>query len=247
VLISVIAVAGFYLIGSYAQVAGYHFDLAAIAKNNVSGPLFGLAGPASQGGYGAVAIRRLIELVVVLDMLAVLIGISVASSRGFFAMARDDRLPRPMAKISRRGTPLVASGVVLAVFVVVIFLTETWHGLFALPQTPHYAAMFSWGSTFGGFGLSLIYLLLCVGAIRGLADHPKLWAVYLAATLGILVSLAALFGSIYKVKAPIIYAPYACLGVFIVGLLLTLVFPGRARAVTTFAELTPAEQGPVKI
>jgi amino acid transporter len=247
VLISVIAVAGFYLIGSYAQVAGYHFDLAAFGKNAASGPLFGLAGPASEGGYGAVAIRRLIELVVVFDMLAVLIGISVASSRGFFAMARDDRLPRPMAKISRRGTPLVASGVVLAVFVVAIVLTETWHGLFALPQTPHYLAMFSWGSTFGGFGLSLIYLLMCVGAIRGLADHPKLWAVYLAATLGILVSLAALFGSVYKVKAPIIYAPYACAGVFVVGLLLTLVFPGRARPVTTFAELTPTEQGPIKI
>jgi amino acid transporter len=247
VLISVLAIAGFYLIGSYAQVAGYHFDLGALAKNANSGPLFGLAGPGSAGGYGAVAVRRLVELVVVLDMLAVLIGISVASSRGFFAMARDSRLPRPLARISGRGTPLVASGVVLAVFVAVIVLTEAWHGLFALAQTPHYLAMFTWGSTFGGFALSVIYLLVCVGAVRGLADHPKQWAVYLACALGILVSLAALFGSVYKVKAPLIYAPYACVGVFVVGLLLTMVFPGRARFVTTFDGLTPAEQGPVKI
>ena len=247
VLISVIAVAGFYLLGSYAQVAGYHFNLAAIGKNANSGPLFGLAGPSSQGGYGAVGVRRLLELVVVFDMLAVLIGISVASSRGFFAMARDHRLPRPMARVSGRGTPLVASAVVLSVFVVVIVLTEAWTGLFALPQTPHYLAMFSWGSTFGGFALSAIYLLMCVGAVRGLADHPKQWAVYLACTLGILVSLAALFGAVYKVKAPIIYAPYAGIGVFVVGLLLTVVFPGRAGAVTTFDELAPAEQGPVKI
>ena len=28
-------------------------------------------------------------------------------------------------------------------------VTEAWHGLFALPETPHYLAMFSWGSTFG--------------------------------------------------------------------------------------------------
>jgi len=32
VLISVLAVAGFYIIGSYAQVAGYHFSLAALAR-----------------------------------------------------------------------------------------------------------------------------------------------------------------------------------------------------------------------
>ena len=32
-------------------------------------PLFGLAGPAADGGFGSVAVRRLMEAVVVLDML----------------------------------------------------------------------------------------------------------------------------------------------------------------------------------
>ncbi len=108
VLISVMAVAGFYVIGSYATVAGYHFSLDALGKN-AGAPLFGLAGPSADGGFGSVALRRLMELVVVFDMLAVLIGCSVAASRGFFAMARDNRLPRPLAKVSSRGTPLVAS------------------------------------------------------------------------------------------------------------------------------------------
>ena len=191
--------------------------------------------------------RRITELVVVFDMLAVLIGISVASSRGFFAMARDHRLPPALAKVSGRGTPLVASSVVGAMFVVVVILTEGWSGLFAQKGLPHYVAVFSWGSTFGGFALAMIYLLMCVGAVRGLSDHPKQWMVYLAAAIGILVSGAALFGSVYKVKAPIIWAPYACAGVFIVGFVLTVVFPGRASVVTTFDELTPTEQGPVKI
>ena len=56
-------------------------------------PLFALGAPASAGGYGGVWINRLLELVVLLDMLAVPIGCAVAASRGLFAMARDRRLP----------------------------------------------------------------------------------------------------------------------------------------------------------
>jgi hypothetical protein len=97
-------------------------------------------------------------------MIAVLISISVAASRGFFAMARDHRLPKPMAKVSPRGTPLVASSVVLTVYLAVILLTQLWNGLFAQAGLPHYVAMFSWGSTFGAFALGIIYLLMCVRA-----------------------------------------------------------------------------------
>jgi amino acid transporter len=56
VLISVLAIAGFYVIGSFAQVAGYHFNLSALGKN-VGAPLFGLAGPTSAGGFSSVGIR----------------------------------------------------------------------------------------------------------------------------------------------------------------------------------------------
>jgi hypothetical protein len=84
VLFSVLAIAGFYVLVSYAQVAGYHFSLDAMGKN-AAAPLFGLAGPGADGGYGSVAVRRMLELVVVLDMIAVLIGVSVAASRGFFS------------------------------------------------------------------------------------------------------------------------------------------------------------------
>lgn len=246
VIISVIAITGFYLLGAYAQVAGYHFDINVLGKN-AGAPLFGLAAPPTDGGYGSTGVRRITELVVILDMLAVVIGISVAASRGFFAMARDHRLPTPLATVSQRGTPLVAGSVVLAVYIVMVVLTQTWTGLFAQHGLPHYVAMFSWASTFGGFALGVIYLLMCIGALRGLADHPKRWAVYLACTVGILVSGAALFGSVYKVAAPIIWAPYACIGVFIIGFALTAVFPGRAPTVTTFGGLAPAEQGPLKM
>ncbi len=109
VLFAVIAATAFYLIGSYAQVAGFNFDLGKIAKV-ASAPLFALAGPSSAGGYGSVAVRRLGELLVLFDMLAVLIGISVSGPRGLFAMARDRRLPAFLATVSRRrGTPMGAN------------------------------------------------------------------------------------------------------------------------------------------
>ena len=246
VLFSVVTVAGFYVIGSYATVAGYHFSLDELGKN-AGAPLFGLAGPTADGGFGSVALRRLMELVVILDMLAVLIGCSVAASRGFFALGRDHRLPKLLGKASSRGTPLVASTFVLIFGLLVIAVTEWWTALFALPETPHYASIFYWGSTFGGFALATIYLLMSIGAIRGLAGLPRPWLVYLATGVGIVITLAAMFGSVYKVTAPIIYAPYAALGLFVIGLLLTWVMPGRAPASTQFSGLSESEQGPVRL
>ncbi|HEX2821317.1 MAG TPA: APC family permease [Streptosporangiaceae bacterium] len=242
VLFAVIAATVFYLIASYAQVAGFHFELSRITKA-ASGPLFVLAGPGSQGGYGSVAIRRLAELLVLLDMLAVLIGISVSGPRGLFAMARDRRLPAFLASVSRkRGTPLGAAIFVVAFYAVFALITVTWTGLFALPQTPHYSAMFSWGSTFGSFALALIYLLLAVGALRGLRDHPRRWAVVLAVVVSVLVTGGAVFGSIYKVTAPTVIAPYAAIGWLAVGLVVAALVRGRPQASHAVADLAESPE-----
>jgi amino acid transporter len=250
VLIAVLAIGGFYIIGAYAQVAGFHFSIDEISKN-AGAPLFALAGPSGGGGYGSQFVGRLLELVVLLDMLAVLIGCTVAASRGFFALARDERLPKPLAKVSGRGTPFTSTVVVLAFYLVTIGVTKFWVGLFALPQTPHYFAIFAWGSTFGGFALSCIYLLMAVGSLVGLRDHENFTLVVVAAVLGILVTAGAIFGSIYKVSAPAIWAPWAALAILVIGFLLTFVFPGRPgigqTAVEEFEGLAAAEQGPQKL
>lgn len=237
VLLAVILATVFYILGSYAQVAGFNFDIGKISKV-ASAPLFALTGPSSQGGYGSVAIRRLSELIVLFDMLAVLIGISVSGPRGLFAMARDRRLPAGLASVSRkRGTPFVANIFVVALYAVFALLTLFWTGLFALPATPHYSAMFSWGSTFGSFALVLTYLLLAVGAVRGLRDHPRRWAVLSAVAVGLLVTGGAIFGSIYKVTSPTVIAPYAAIGWFVVGLVVAMLVRGRAQASHAVADL----------
>ena len=245
VLAAVLIVSVFYVVGSYAQVAGFHFDLAALGKN-AGGPLFALAGPAPFPGYGANWLRQLVEIVVIFDMLAVLLGISVASSRGFFAMARDGRMPKAMGKVSGRGTPLVSGMVVLAFFAIVIILTMTTKA-FALQGVPEYVSMFSWGSTFGGFALVCIYLMLGIGAVRGLRDHNKKWAVYLAVLVTVVTTGSAIFGSIYKVPAPNNYAWMAAFAIFALGLIASFVFKEKAPVTSTFDGLRDDEQGPVKI
>jgi amino acid transporter len=246
VLISVLLVAGFYFVVSYAQVAGFGFDLDRMAEN-AGAPLFALASPSEAGGFGSDLVRQLLEIVVVLDMLAVLIGVSVAGSRGLFALARDGRLPAALARVSPRSTPLNATILVLLVYVAVLFVTLFVPSFVALPELPHYFAVFSWFSTLGSFSLAAIYLVLSLGALRGLSDHPRIWAVWLAVLVSVLVTGAAIFGAVYKVQAPTIYAVWTAVGVLVVGVILSFVAPGRPPTGHEWDDLTEADQGPMKL
>lgn len=246
VLTSVLVISGFYIIGTFAQVAGFHFNLKALGGATSAGPLFVLAGPKSTGGFANVGIRRLVELVVIFDMIAVLIGCAVSASRGFFALARDRKMPRPLTRISRHGTPLGSSVFVLGVYAIVILLV-TWSTAFALPQTPEYVSMFSWMSTFGGFAIAVIYLFIAVGALRGLRHKEKLWQLYLACLVGGVVTAAAIYGAIYKVTAPTVWAPYASIVILIVGLVAAGAMPTTPVGTADFSGLSEAEQGPLKL
>ncbi len=246
---SVIVVAVIYTICSYAQVAGYGFDLGAMGQN-ASAPLFGLAAPSEAGGYGGTAISRLLELVVVLDMFAVLIGCTVASSRGFFAMARDGRLPNAVAKVSHRGTPLNASVLVIVVYAIWIIATRQFIHLFAIPGYPHYFSMFAWGSAFGALALATIYFLVALGALRGLRGNDRMWLVYVAAFAGMGVTGLGVFGAFDQVPQPALSASFAALVVFIIGLVLAYVTRGTRTSHHDFHEygdLATSEQGPQKL
>ncbi|NNN02568.1 MAG: APC family permease [Acidimicrobiaceae bacterium] len=246
VLTAVLAVSAFYIVGSFAQVAGFHFSLKALGNAAGAGPLFVLAGPGAGGGFGGVALRRIVELVVVLDMLAVLIGTAVAASRGIFALSRDERLPRGLSGVSSRGTPFGASNLTLLVYLAIIAGVQ-WTSWFALPKTPEYVSMFSWMSTYGGFAIVVIYLLISVGALRGLRDHPRVWAVVLSALVGIAVTVAAIYGSIYKVGAPTKWAPYSAVAILVMGLVAAIVMRPAPSGQSDFTPLKESEQGPVKL
>jgi len=243
VLFSVVVVAIFYLITSYAQVAGFGFDLSTFASA-AAAPLFALASPESAGGFGSTTLVRVMELVVLLDIMAVGIGAGVASTRGLFAMARDRRLPSPLAAVSSRyETPVGAIVFLLIVQAAFIVGTEFWDDLFAIPELPHYFAIFAWASTFGGFALVVVYLLMSIGALVGLRDHPNYTGVVIAAIVGIALTGGAIYGSFAEVPSPTILAPIYALVWAGVGLLYMLVVRGREPARVALADLSTGEEG----
>ncbi len=237
VLGAVVVVSVFYLIASYVEVAGFHFDMKVITSPEVSGaPLFALGAPGTE--FGSDFWLKALLVVVFLDMLAVYVGASVASTRGVFALARDRRLPSGLASVSERfGTPAGAIWLLIAVQVVLIVASEAWDALFALQGLPHYFSLFVWCSTFGGFALLVVYLVMSVGALSGLRGERGFGGIAVASVLGIAITGAAIFGSFYKVPSPTILAPTYALAWAAVGLVYMLLVKGREPASDALADL----------
>ena len=237
VLGAVVLVSIFYLIASYAEVAGFGFDLAVITSPDVAGaPLFALGAPGSPSGSDFWL--KALLVVVFLDMLAVYVGAAVASTRGVFAMARDRRLPAPLASVSPKyGTPLGAIVLLIAIQAILIVVAEFNDTLLALPGLPHYFSIFVWCATFGGFALLVVYLLMSVGAIKGLADDPSKGKLMIAVILGIAITAAGIFGSFYKVTSPTLLAPWGAVIWFALGLLYMLAVRGREPASRALPDL----------
>lgn len=236
VLLSVVVVSVFYLIASYVVVAGYGFNLGAIAKANNAGPALILLG--GDPTFGSETILKILLLVVLFDILAVGIGAGVASTHGVFAMARDRRLPAPLASVSRsRGTPVGAIALLLIVQAILILATETNDTLLQLGPLPHYFSVFIWCATFGGFALLIVYLLMAIGAPKGLADHPHRVGLWIAIVLGVAITVGGIFGSFYKVTSPTLLAPWAAVIWGLIGLVYMTLIKGREPASQVLGDL----------
>ena len=198
---AVLIVGVFYLIVAYVEVAGFGFDLAVILSPEVAGaPLFALAAPGATE-FGSEFWLKILLVVVFLDMLAVYIGAGVASTRGVFALARDRRLPKGLASVSKYGTPTAAIALLIVIQAGWIWLAEGNDTIFALPDVPHYFSIFAWGAAFGAFALIVVYLLLSVGGLVVGLPGTRGTAAWCAAIVGIAVSSGAIFASFYKVRA----------------------------------------------
>ena len=242
VLLTVVVVSAFYVIASYAMIAGFGFDVAVLTSPDVAAaPLFALGSPPEVGGYGSTTILKILVVVVFLDVMAVGLGAAVASARGVFALARDRRIPRVLATVSAsRGTPVGAIVFVEVVSVAMVVLAEVWDELFAIAETPHYLAMFQWLSTFGGFALMIVYGLMALGSFRGLADHPNTPGVVVAGVVGLAVAVGAVFGGVYRQQNPFDLVWIYVVGWTILGAIITLLVGGRAPARQVLGDLHSA-------
>ena len=120
----------------------------------------------------------LLELVVILDAMALALAICVLIGRGFFALGRDGLVPSVFAKTSRYNTPWVGNLMVAVGGIGLMILT--WAGgymeQFKLPigengeLVPIFPndqfATFILSATIGSFAIELVYLILALAAFR---------------------------------------------------------------------------------
>lgn len=244
VTLSVLIVSVFYVIVAYAYVAGFGFDMSVLLDPAIaSGPLFALGSP---DFYGSDFMLDLLQLVVLLDVMAVGLGAATASTRGLFALARDRKIPAAAAKTTSGGNPIGAALVVAVVSAAWVLATFGFEGLFAngvLVPVPHELGVFQWISTLGAFLIMVVYGFLAIGAFAGLSDHPNRVGVVIAGLLGLAVAVGAIFGAIYKVPAPfdVVWLWAAVWGVL--GLLVTVAVKGREPARKALADLSTGEEG----
>ena len=151
-----------------------------------------------------------------------------------------------LSSVSKRGTPFGGSNFVILTYIIVAAgaLWSTW---FAIPHNPEYFAMFNFMSTYGGFAIVVIYLLISIGALKGLRGHPKMWAVYVASAVGIVITAAAIYGGLYKVTAPTKWAPYSAIAIFVIGILVSFLIKFAPTGESDFSALSEVEQGPTKL
>ena len=247
VLLSILIVGIFYLITAYAQDIGFGLNAQRWGESIATGPLFVLGSP---GAFGSVFFDRILQIVVILDITAVGVGAAVSTSRGFFAMARDRKLPGVLAKVSDRyGTPAAAIVFTVGICAIVTLWTRLGHGVLtrAIPgvpinvaQFPEYFPMFAWLAGYGAFALAAIYGAVALAGIRSLWDLENRTILVVAGVVGVVVALGALWGSIYKVTHPSNKIPWAVLITLIIGILLSLAVRGRVMASRALAELSEA-------
>ncbi|MGZ4773558.1 MAG: APC family permease [Ilumatobacteraceae bacterium] len=149
-----------------------------------------------------------IDLAILLDILAVGIGFQLAAARGLFTLARDGLLPTPLAKLNARSLPAMSSLVILAVTVITTFIALAKYGTGLVdPTGPSFFLntkvfnAFLIASRLGGFLISLVYVLLCVAALKNFALKKPVDLI--AAVIGLATVLLAIYSQFWKETAPV--------------------------------------------
>ncbi len=198
---SVAAAGVFYVILSWALLLAFGLNVAELLKSFP--PLYVATGNPDFGGD---TFSEIVQWMVVIDIAAVGLGTATGTARGFFALARDRHLPRPLAAVHPRyKTPYVAATVLAVAAIAVALIVHFSDGL--APGTPtdppgHWFPIFQFGATIGAFLIFIVYLMIAITGFRGQPGENRAGLAF-AGVLAGATALAALYGVVHK--APPIY------------------------------------------
>ena len=202
VLWTVGAAGAFFVLMAFAFSIGY-------GKEAVSEGAWAFSpGPVSEMAteYVGSWFATLLELVVILDAMALALAICVLIGRGFFALGRDGLVPSAFAKVSRYDTPWVGNLVVAfggLGLIVLVWLTdyasrftiETPDGVVPLFPNDQFAT-FILSATIGSFAVELVYLILAVfafGLVRQAGNH---WWQYAIVAVAVATPILGFYGAL---------------------------------------------------
>jgi len=203
-LIGTVAVAaGFFVFMAYAFSIGYGHKAVSAGAWAFSPNAVGDMATKYVGSWYA----TILELVVILDAMALALAICVVIGRGFFALGRDGLLPSFFAKTSRRDTPwagnlMVAVGGIGLTLLVFATSYATQFGAVGpsgkfIPFFPNdQFATFILSATIGSFAIELVYLVLAVaafGLVRSSGNKP--WQ-YLIVAVAVATPVLGFYGAL---------------------------------------------------
>jgi amino acid transporter len=217
---AVLVAGAFYIVCIIAQTMGFGTDAAGVkAFATSSSPL----GDLSKDYVGS-GLADLVNLGATVSAFASGLGTATAGSRILFALSRDGFASRRLGQASRRtGAPVGALAVVMTIGLTVVTVQRIV-GTSA-------ANAFFYPGTIGVLSLLVAYIVTNVGAIRFLfiaARRAPLWQVVVP-----IVAIAFLGYTIYKniqgTSFPYDRFPFVVAAWLVVGLVITVVFPGLTR------------------
>ncbi len=220
---TVIITAIFYLLVIYASDIGFGLGNAAKWASDPA-PLDTLA-TRYVGSWLAV----LVDIAVLFDALVVMSAFMATTSRGMFALARHELLPSPLARICARFRTSMGGIITVSVvaLLVLIIVTITTAG-----QPTNVLTVFGIMSTIGSLLIELIYIGLCLAAVRLLLQDPAKWWRWLFLLVAVVTPILGIYGSVVPFPVwPQNLGIYISAAVIVLSLLWTLVnrfaFPAR--------------------
>jgi amino acid transporter len=203
-LIGTVAVAAvFFVVMAYAFSVGY--GKVAVSKGAWAfspAPVSEMATKYVGSWYATI-----LELVVILDALALALAICVMIGRGFFALGRDGLLPRVFAKTSRYDTPWVGNLAVAfgGVLMFVLVVAGNYGAQFVIPgpdgkPIPLFPndqfATFIMTATVGSFVIEFVYLVLAAVAFALVRKAGnKLWQ-YVVVAVAVATPVLGFYGAL---------------------------------------------------